>query len=85
MTLQGELGGLARHTAAVVEHPNSIFSAGLDLDRYVSCPRIERVFDQLFDHRGGSLNNLASGDLIDENIGQHLDIPSHTPGNTMSQ
>ena len=43
----------------------SIEVAGGDIDRDRARPRVDRVVDQLLDHRRRTLDHLASRDLID--------------------
>src|ERR671919_493036 len=36
-------------------------------------PGVERVLHELLDHRGGTLDDLAGGDLVDQGVGQSPD------------
>src|SRR5690606_5936936 len=61
---QRELVG--RDAAAVVAHADELRPARLELDADRPRPGIERVLDQLLDHRRGALHHLAGGNLVHE-------------------
>jgi hypothetical protein len=79
----GELrGGVAREreaelarpdAGAVVDHPDPAAAPAVDLDRDRAGPGVDRVVDQLLDHRGRPLDHLAGRDLVDHVIGQDRD------------
>ena len=48
-----------RNAAAVVRHPDVFGAAALDLHRDGSRASINRVFNQLFEHRRRTFNHLA--------------------------
>ena len=62
--LEGEPRLVGGHPLAVVLHPHETLAAQLDGDRDPRRPGVERVLDQLLDHRRGALDHLAGGDLV---------------------
>ena len=48
---------------AVVGDEDAFGAAAVELDEHVARPGVDRVLDQLFDHRGRPLDDLARGDL----------------------
>ena len=62
-SLECQLHLVGGDAAAVVSHADVIDAAGGDLDRDLSGAGIQRVLDQLLDHRDGALDDLACGDL----------------------
>ena len=73
MAFDGQERVVAIHAGAVVAHPDQAPAAVHHLGLDARGPGIDRVFDQLFEGRGGPLDNLAGGDLVDHRIGQHAD------------
>jgi len=61
---QGQL--VAGDAAPVVAHPQQPQSALLDLDLDLPGAGVDGVLDQFLDRRGGPLDDLAGGDLVDE-------------------
>ncbi len=57
----------------VVPDPDPPGAPPLHLDLDPARPRIEAVLDQLLDHRGGALHDLAGGDLVGEVLRQATD------------
>ena len=68
MAFEGELHILCRDPTSVVRNLNVGFTRPLDLNLNVICSRVQRVFDELLDNSSGTLDNLASSDLVDEGI-----------------
>ena len=64
---------VAAHAAAVVDDADQPPPAALDLDLDAPRAGVERVLDQLLDHRGRPLDHLAGGDLVDHVVRQDLD------------
>ncbi len=56
----------ARDPAAVVAHPDQPDPALLQVHAYPARTGVDAVLDQLLDHRGGTLDHLAGGDLTDQ-------------------
>ena len=63
----------AGDATAVVAHPDQADAAALDVDLDAARTRIEAVLHELLDHRGGPLDHLARGDLVDEFAGENTD------------
>ena len=55
---------LGAHAAAVVAYSYVSRAAALELDRHLSCTRVEGVFDELLYYRRRSLDDLARGDHV---------------------
>ena len=73
MPLDGELRVLRPHALAVVLDANQLLAAELDGDRDPGRARIERVLDQLLDHRRRPLDDFSGGNLIGEVEGKAVD------------
>ncbi len=63
---QGQL--VRRNTATIVAHPDQLGAARLDIHVDAGRAGIQRILHQFFHHRGGPLNHLAGGDLVDQCI-----------------
>ncbi|KAF0204849.1 MAG: hypothetical protein FD173_1500 [Gallionellaceae bacterium] len=59
--------------AAVVAHAQQFDAAAFKLHGDVRRPRIQAVFQQLFQRGGGAFDHLAGSDLVDEEVGEELD------------
>ena len=66
---------VARDAAAVVLDHDQAHAAGLQPQRELARPGVERVVDQLAQHRSRALDHLTGGDLADERVGQLADRP----------
>ena len=77
MTLERQRSVLRRHALAVIFHVNEGLAAELDGDREPTSARIQRVFDQLLDDRGRTLDDLARGNLVRQR-GRELANPVHS-------
>ncbi len=66
MTRKRKLEVFALNAATVVAHAHQLNAAGLDLDIYLGGAGVHGIFQQLFDHRGGTLNHFSGGDLVGE-------------------
>ena len=73
MALEGQHGVVAHHTAAVVGHLNEFLAAGFDVDPNAPRTRIQRVLQQLLDHRSRTLHHLAGSDLVGYIFGENVD------------
>ena len=83
---RGDLaGGVARHrqrqfvrrdAAPVVADADQAGAALLQVDVHPPGTGIQRVFDQLLDHRRRALDHLAGGDLVDQGVGERADLHS---------
>jgi hypothetical protein len=68
---QRQLGG--RDAAAVVAHADQPDAAFLEFDIDAQRTGVERVLDQFLDHRGGSLDDFAGRDLVDQRFRELAD------------
>ena len=68
------------HTAAVVGDDNSGQTAALEVDLDSVGARVQSVFNELFDHRGRALDNLARGDAIDNVVAEYTDDAARGDG-----
>ncbi len=73
MALEREQRIVPHHAVAVVDDADQLASAGLDLDADSRSPRIQRILQQLLDHRGGPFDHLAGGNLIRHLVGKNAD------------
>ena len=64
---------ISRDAGAVVADADRRLARATDVDADPACPGVERVLDQLLDHRGRALDHLASGDRVGDLRRQHLD------------
>ena len=69
MPLQCHHRILRAHPDAVIEDPDKGLPTLLELDLDGAGPRVERVLDQLLDHRHRPLHNLAGGNLVRYRVG----------------
>ena len=73
VALEGQHGVVAHHAAAVVGHLDELLAAGLNVDADAARARIQRVLQQLLDHRRRTLHHLAGGDLVGYIFGENVD------------
>src|SRR5262249_16801014 len=65
-------------TAAVIDDAQEVDAALPDLDVEARGAGVDAVLEQLLQHAGGPLDDLARGDLCDDVLGQDLDA-THDP------
>ena len=65
---QRQIVGLDAGT--IVAHADQARTAILDIDFNAPRPGVKAVLDEFLDHRCGALDDLASGDLVDEFSGE---------------
>ena len=80
---RAELGGgvafksqqriVAHHAAAVVGDADKLAPAAFDRDHDPGRAGVERILQQLFDHRSRPVDDLAGGDLVGHLVGQNAD------------
>ena len=73
VTLERQPRILRAHPIAVVLDAHEPLAAQLDVDLDAARAGVDGVFDELFDDRRRTLDNLAGGDLIGEVGGQEVD------------
>lgn len=66
---QGQL--IFNDTDSVIANSNQTGSAGLYFDIDALRPRVETVLHEFFQRRGGTFDDLACGDLVDELRREH--------------
>ena len=64
---------VAHHAAAVIGNANELAAAALDRDHDPGRAGIERILQQLLDHRCRPVDDLAGGDLIGHLVGENAD------------
>ena len=70
MAGQGEAKLVGLDAAAIVDHCDAAHAAFLDAHINARGAGIDRVFQQFLDHRRGSLDHFACGDLTHQMVGQ---------------
>ena len=73
MALEGEHGIVAAHAVVVVGDADELASACLNFDADAGRARVERVFEQLFDYRRGTVDDLSSRNLVCDLVGEYAD------------
>ena len=73
VALEGQRQLVGRHPDAVVGDADERGPAVAQIDRDRQGSGVQRVLHQLLDGRGGALDDLSGGDLVDEVIGQSAD------------
>ena len=64
MALEGQQRVVAHHAAAVIGHLDKLLAARFHLHADPRRSRIQRVLQQLLQHRRRTLHHLARGDLL---------------------
>ena len=62
---------------AVVGHADQPYASAAEIDVDAARSGVEAVFEQFLERRGGTLDHLARGDLVDQVIGQRADMRGH--------
>ena len=73
MALKGQQGVVAVHAVAVVGDADQLAPARLHLDADAAGSGIQRVLQQLLDHRSGPVHHLAGGDLVGDLVRKNAD------------
>ena len=68
VAIESEQGIVTIHARAVIADDDAPFATRLELHLDRTGTGIERVFDQLLDHRSRALHHLTSGDLADQAV-----------------
>src|SRR5208282_1168306 len=74
VTLEGQHGIVAHHATAVVGDLDQLFATGFYLNANARGTRVQRVLQQFFHHRRGTLDHLAGGDLVGDSLGKDVDL-----------
>ena len=72
---KGQHGIVAQHATAVIVDADQPAAAAFHFHPDAGGPGIQRVFQQLFDYRRGTLHHFAGGDLVGNVIGKNTDPP----------
>ena len=73
MAFEGQQRIVAHHAAAVVGDAYELAPAALDRDHDAGGAGVERILQQLLDHRSRPVDDLAGRDLIGHLVGQYVD------------
>jgi hypothetical protein len=60
VTPQRQARVVGLHARAVVDDAHALAAAAVDVDLDARRARVQRVFDQLLDHRSGAFDHLAA-------------------------
>ena len=72
MPLKGEQRVITHHAGAVICQADEFSAASLDVDADSGRARVESIFEQLFDHRGWTVDNFSGRDLVRHLIGKDV-------------
>jgi hypothetical protein len=75
MALESQKGIVAHHAAAIVGDLDQLLAARFHLHPDARCARIQRILQQLLQHRRRTLHHLARGDLVGNMLGKYVDSP----------
>jgi hypothetical protein len=84
VAFEAEEGIVAVHAGAVVDDADGGGAAAADHDLNLAGSGVEGVLDELFDDRGGTLDDLAGGDLAGDLLGKQGDA-AHGMGRSTRQ
>jgi hypothetical protein len=73
VALEGQRQLVLGDAAAVVGHPDAPHAALLELHLDGRRAGVHGVLEHFLEHRGGPLDDLAGGDLVDEVVGEEVD------------
>ena len=73
MALEGQQSIVAHHAATIVGHLDQLLAARFHLHADPRRARIQRVLQQLLQHRRRTLHHLARGDLVGNMLGKYVD------------
>ena len=73
MAVQRQRQFRGRHPLAIVADADQSHPAALDVDLDAARPGIQGVLEEFLHHRGGTLDHLTRGDLVNEFAGKYAD------------
>ena len=73
MAFKSQQSVVAHHAAAVVGDADQLPPSALDRDDDAAGAGVERILQQLLDHRSRPVDHLAGGDLVGHLVGQYVD------------
>jgi hypothetical protein len=68
MPFKGEERLITGHATSIITNTNTVVSARFQRDKDIDSSGVDGVVNELSHHRGGTLNNLTGGDLVDNYI-----------------
>ena len=72
MSLECQQRIIPHHADAVIDNPDQLPPAAFYLNLDASGLGVKRVFQQLFHHRRGAVNDLARGNLVRDLVGEYV-------------
>src|SRR5216684_5346563 len=69
-----------RHAVTIIDHADHALAAHLDFDANSVRACVQRIFEQLFHHRRGPLDNLARSDFVRYRFRQYAYAAHFAPG-----
>ena len=72
MPFKGKQRVITHHAGAVIGQADELSAASLDVDADSGRARVESIFEQLLDHRGGTVDNFSGRDLVRHLIGKDV-------------
>src|ERR1019366_1616009 len=73
VALEGQQRIVAQHAAAIVDDADQPAAAGFHFHAHFHRAGVEGVFEQLLDHRGGTLHHFSGGDFVGDLVGKDAD------------
>ena len=73
MALKGEESIVAHHATAIVGDLDELAASAFDFEADVGSSGVERVLQHFLDHGRGAVDDLASGDLVGNLVGEYAD------------
>ena len=73
VAFEGEESIVTHHAAAVVGDLDELAAPAFDFKADVGGSGVERVLQHFLDHGGGTVDDLASGDLVGNLVGEYAD------------
>jgi hypothetical protein len=73
VAFEGEEGVIADHAATVVGDADEAAATGFDFDADVGGSGVEGVLEELLNDGGGTVDDLAGGDLVSDLVGENAD------------
>ena len=77
MALQAHAGVGRAHAGPVVHHLHQLLAGLFHNELHLGGVGIDGIFQQLLDHRGGTLHHLAGRNLVGEVFGEQVNDIGH--------
>ena len=75
MSLKGQQSVVAHHAAPIVGNADQLAAARLHFHPDAGGAGVQRILEQLFDHRRGAIDHLARRNLVGDLVGEDVDAP----------